>query len=123
MPTIAFEAWLEQFQPTEIAAQIFQNTATTLNFTVLTSARAAFNLAGYAVQFTAKSVATGTNLFNVACTITDAVNGLCSVALSVSDLSVAGEILSELKLFSGGNPAGDATDRIQFRHAITEVVV
>lgn len=120
MSTVAFEAWLERTAPIEIAVPIFQNTKTTVNFTVLTPARVAKNLTGPA-KFAGKTVEDGLTIFNKSCMITNAAGGLCSCALTAANLANAGEYLGELTIFESGSP-DTAVERIPFRFKVVEVI-
>lgn len=122
MAEVSFEAWQDRVTPIEVATPVFQSTVTNINFTVLTAARAAKDLTGYAAQFAANRVSDDSELFDAACSLVVAASGTCKAALTAVNLASAGEILGELRLYSGGDPLGDCTDRIQFRFNIVEAV-
>jgi hypothetical protein len=118
MASVDFEAWLDQTAPTEIATPIFQSTSTTVHFTVLDADRTAVDLTSYAFKFAAQAVNSSSAMFDVTCVEDgsgELANGKIRTALSVANLAAEGEVLGELRLFSGGDPAGDVTDRVQFR--------
>lgn len=122
MAEVAFEAWLDRTNAIEVATPVYQSTVTNINFTVIDADRDAVDLTSYAVQFAANRVSDDTELFDVACSLVIAASGTCRAALTAVNLASAGEILGELRLYSGGDPAGDCTDRIQFRFKIVEAV-
>ena len=69
-----------------------------INFTVLDSAGAAYDLTDHTVKFHISDKKYVTKL-DGDCAITDAVNGLCKYSLAAGDLNIpAGEYLGELQL-------------------------
>lgn len=118
MAEIEFEAWLNQSEPYEISTPIFKDTKTQINFTVLDEDRETVNLEGYAYKFAAKSVEESSTLFDIVCTDTTEASGKIKADLTVENTSKAAECLGELRLYAGGDAAGDCTDRIQFRFDI-----
>ena len=122
MATVAFEAWLGQSAPIEIAAQIYQSTTTTINFTVLDADRNAVDLTGYALKFAARYVDDNTAAVSKTGSIVVAASGTCKIELSASDMDENGECIGSLNLYSGGNVAGAVTDRVLFRFEIQEAI-
>ena len=121
MATIAFEAWLDRTTPIEVATPVYQSTTTTINFTVLTAARAAKSLVGKTVKFAGRTVDDGVTLFDRVCTVTSAAGGLCSAALTAANLANAGEYIGQLSVLEPGSP-DTAEERVQFRFRVVEVL-
>ena len=118
MSSIAFETWLGQSKAIEIADQVYQNTKTTITFTVLESGRTAYDLTGRLVKFAAKKIDDGTTQFDKECVITDAAGGIATCSLADTDLDDAGECLGELNIFESDMSGADVIDRVQFRFKI-----
>lgn len=115
----AWEAWLGLSKATEIARPLFQRVAATITFTVLNASRVAVNLTGYTAKFTAKNIETEDVLFDAACVISDAVNGVCTCALTAANLATAANCRGELNLNAA---AGNISDRVEYRFGIVEAI-
>jgi len=94
--------WDNLMQPQLTEQHIFSGTTKTFTFTINQNG-AAMNLTGMTVGFGAKIAVdpTASFIFNKACTITDATNGVVIVTLADSD-AVFGSYIAELAVHGPG---------------------